>query len=429
MGESPPGRLRTISPRSSDAPHPEIHCPLPPPSIQVPTMPAPAVSAPSVPRLTAKEELYWLALRLVQGLGPSRAIPLLEAYRTPQALFRAPVSELEGHGLSGAAARSISSGCTFEDAAALREKVNQEGLAILPFGHPSYPAALLSIDDPPLLLFAKGNLDLLSALLVAVVGTRRPSTYGNSATERVAADLAKAGVVIVSGMARGIDTAAHRAALNANGGTIAVFGSGIDHIYPAENRRLSEKIAASGLILSEYPPGTPDHPHNFPARNRIISGISYAVLAVEGAQYSGSAITARTAALQGKEIYAIPGPIHSRMSFVPNLLIKQGARLLTDAEDLLADLPSELRHKLLRQVTQPESPAQLPLDLEARFGPNTPIARSIVAAVTSRDNVELDSLLESLDGYSPSEVIATLFEMELAGMVRQLPGKQFARVW
>jgi len=392
-------------------------------------MPAPAVSTPSVPRLTPEEELYWLALRLVQGLGPARAISLLEAYSTPQAIFRASVSELEGHGLSGAAARSIASGCTFEDAAAHREKLSQEAAAILPFGHPSYPSALLSIEDPPLMLFAKGNLDLLSALLVAVVGTRRPSTYGTAATERVSADLAKAGAVIVSGMARGIDTAAHRAALAAGGGTIAVFGSGLDHIYPAENRRLSEKIAASGLLLSEYPLGTPAHPHNFPARNRIISGVSYAVLAVEGAQHSGSAITARTAAAQGKEIYAIPGPIHSRMSFVPNLLIKQGARLLSDAEDLLADIPLELRHKLLHQVTRPEPPAQLPLDLNSRFGPNTPIARSIAAAVNDRDNVELDSLLESLDGYSPSEVIATLFEMELAGMVRQLPGKQFARVW
>jgi DNA processing protein len=214
-----------------------------------------------------------------------------------------------------------------------------------------------------------------------------------------------------------------------DGGTVAVFGSGIDHIYPSENRRLAEDVATRGLILTEFPMGAPAHPQNFPLRNRIVSGLSYATVIVEGAQYSGSAITARTAMEQGREVYAVPGPITSRMSWVPNLLIKQGARLLQDAEDLLSDLPDHVRQTLLGQITNPAAPAKQEIDMDLRFGPSAPLAKAIVKAVNVNVGVKLDSLLESLEGYPPSEIVATLFELELAGMVRQLPGKQFARVW
>jgi len=380
-------------------------------------------------KLTDSEELYWLALRLVHGLGPIRALPLLDAYRTPQAIFRASASELEGHGLSGTVARSLVSGCTFDDAALQQQKMREEGVELLPFGSPAYPPALATIDDPPIALFAKGRTELAHAVVAAMVGTRRPTPYGVNATERIAADLAKAGVAIVSGMARGVDTAAHKAALSVDGGTVAVFGSGIDHIYPSENRRLAEDIARRGLVLSEFPMGTPAHPQNFPLRNRIVSGISHATVIVEGAQYSGSAITARTAMEQGREVYAIPGPITSRMSWVPNLLIKQGARLLQDAEDVLSDLPGDVRQRLLGQITNPVDPPKQEINMDLRFGPSAPLAKAIVNAVNVNVGVKLDSLLESLEGYSPSEVMATLFELELAGMVRQLPGKQFARVW
>lgn len=386
---------------------------------------APALST----RLTNEEELYWLALRLVHGLGPMRTLPLLDAYQTPQAIFRASVSELEDHGLSGGVARSLISGCTFEDAAQQQQKLREAGAILLPFGYPGYPTALANIADPPIVLFAKGRVELLEAVLVAMVGTRRPTPYGVNVTERISADLAKAGAVIVSGMARGVDTCAHKAALNVNGGTIAVFGSGLDHIYPAENRRLAGDVATRGLILTEFPMGTPAHPQNFPLRNRIVSGLSYATVIVEGAQYSGSAITARTAMEQGREVYAVPGPITSRMSWVPNLLIKQGARLLQDAEDLLSDLPDHVRQGLLGQITSSATPAKQEIDMDLRFGPGAPLAKAIIRAVNVNVGVKLDSLLESLEGYSPSEIVATLFELELAGMVRQLPGKQFARVW
>lgn len=388
-------------------------------------MQAPALST----RLTNEEELYWLALRLVHGLGPVRTLPLLDAYRTPQAIFRASVSELEDHGLSGGVARSLISGCTFEDAAQQQQKMREEGAVLLPFGHPGYPEALAHIDDPPIVLFAKGKTELMSGVLVAMVGTRRPTPYGMNVCERISADLAKAGAVIVSGMARGVDTCAHKAALRVEGGTIAVFGSGVDHIYPSENRRLAGDVAQKGLILSEFPMGTPAHPQNFPLRNRIVSGLSYAAIIVEGAQYSGSAITARTATEQGREVYAIPGPITSRMSWVPNLLIKQGARLLQDAEDVLSDLPEHIRRKLLGRAEETQDSPNQQIDMDLRFGPSAPLAKAIVKAVNVNVGVKLDSLLESLEGYTPSEIVATLFELELAGMVRQLPGKQFARVW
>lgn len=383
----------------------------------------------ALPCLSIEEELYWLALRLVHGLGPMRAIPLLEAYRSPQAIFRASVSELEMRGVGGSVARSIVSGCTFDDAAAQQQKLRQHGVTLVPFGHPSYPPALANIDDPPLLLFSKGRLEMLKGILVAMVGTRRPTPYGVAATERVSADLARAGVAIVSGMARGVDTAAHRAALSVDGGTVAIFGSAIDHIYPAENRRLAEEIGERGLLLSEYPMGTPAHPQNFPMRNRIVSGISYATVIVEGAQYSGSSITARTAAEQGREVYAIPGPINSKMSWVPNLLIKQGARLLQDAQDVISDLPEPLRRALpgAEPVAEAAEPQQFDLDL--RFGQNAPLAKVLLQILRTESAVKLDTLIDSAEQFSPSEVISALFELELTGLVRQLPGKQFARVW
>lgn len=383
----------------------------------------------ALPGLSTEEELYWLALRLVHGLGPMRAIPLLERYRSPQAIFRASVSELEGHGVSGSVARSIVSGTTFDDAAAQQQKMRLHGVRLLAFGHPSYPPALANIDDPPLVLFSKGRLELLQGILVAMVGTRRPTPYGVAATERVSADLAKAGVAVVSGMARGVDTAAHRAALSVNGDTVAVFGSAIDHIYPAENRQLAEELGERGLLLSEYPMGTPAHPQNFPMRNRVVSGISYATVIVEGAQYSGSSITARTAAEQGREVYAIPGPINSKMSWVPNLLIKQGARLLQDAQDLIADLPEPMRRSLAGQQPAQEAAKPQQFDLDLRFGQNAPLAKTLLRILHTESAVKLDTLIESAEPATPSEVLAALFELELTGLVRQLPGKQFARVW
>ena len=214
-------------------------------------------------------------------------------------------------------------------------------------GDSAISAPLREIFDPPILLFARGRVELLQSIVLAVVGTRRPTPYGLAVAERLSADLSHAGLTIVSGMARGIDTAAHKGALAAGGDTIAVLGCGVDVVYPSENRKLAAELAVKGLIVSEFPMGTVAFPQNFPIRNRIISGISLGVLVVEGAQYSGSAITAKLAMDQGREVFAVPGNITSKLSWGPNLLIKQGARLVQDWNDVVAELPAESRRHLI----------------------------------------------------------------------------------
>ena len=201
------------------------------------------------------------------------------------------------------------------------------GTTLVSIKDPGYPNQLREIHDPPVVLFARGRIELMASIMIGVVGTRRPTPYGMAVAERLSRDLARAHLTIVSGMARGIDTASHRAALAVGGPTIAVFGCGVDRVYPAENRKLARQISEDGLVLSEFPMGAPAHPQNFPVRNRIVSGMSAGVLVVEGAQYSGSSITARLAMEQGREVFAVPGNITSKMSWGPNLLIKQGAKL------------------------------------------------------------------------------------------------------
>src|SRR5258707_1232007 len=299
--------------------------------------------------LSREEEIYWLALKLVPGLGTRTSTKLLDRFRTPQAIFRASRTELEGAGISGTVAQSIASGCTFEEAAAQQEKMAQCGSVAVTVGDPRYPQPLREIFDPPILLFARGRVELLNTLALGVVGTRRPTPYGLAVAERLAGDLAHAGLTIVSGMARGIDTAAHKGALGRDGATVAVLGCGVDVVYPSENKKLAADIAARGLIVSEFPMGAIAFPQNFPIRNRIISGISLGVLVVEGAQYSGSAITAKLAIDQGREVFAVPGSITSKLSWGPNLLIKQGARLVQDWNDVVAELPPEARRKLIER--------------------------------------------------------------------------------
>ena len=236
--------------------------------------------------ITKEDELHWLALHLVPGLGTRKAGQLISHFRSPQAVFRASRSELESRGLSGSVAQTIASGCTFDDAIEQQQKMLETGTALVPISDAAYPARLREIFDPPIVLFARGRIDLLQSILLGVVGTRRPTAYGTAAAERLSADLAQAGLAIASGMARGIDTSAHRAALDVGGDTVAVFGCGVDLVYPAENRKLASEIAEKGLLLSEFPMGSPAYPQNFPIRNRIISGVSVGILVVEGAQYS-----------------------------------------------------------------------------------------------------------------------------------------------
>src|ERR1035437_3177982 len=261
-------------------------------------MPAPVISR--------EEELHWLALKLIPGLGGRTSARLLDRFRTPQAIFRASRTELEAAGVSGAVAQSIASGCTFDDAAAQREKMAEAGAVLVTQGDPRYPQPLREFFAPPILLFVRGRVELLQTLALGVVGTRRPTPYGLAVAERLSADLSHAGLTIVSGMARGIDSAAHKGALAAGGDTVAILGCGVDVVYPSENRKLAADLAVKGLLVSEFPMGAVAFPQNFPIRNRIISGMSLGILVVEGAQYSGSAITAKLAMDQGREVFAVP---------------------------------------------------------------------------------------------------------------------------
>lgn len=382
--------------------------------------------------LSKEEELHWLALKLVPGLGPRRAARVLERLKTPMAVFRASRSELESFGMSGAAAQTIQSGCTFDDAVLQQQRMLDTGTTLIPINSPAFPALLRNIYDPPILLLARGRIELLQSLMIAIVGTRRPTTYGIAATERLASDLATAGLTIVSGLARGIDTSAHKGALAAGGNTIAVFGSGVDHVYPAENRKLAETMVEKGLLISEFPMGCPGHPQNFPVRNRIVSGLSLGVLVVEGAQYSGSSITARLAMEQDREVFAVPGMITSRMSWGPNLLIKQGAKLVQEWNDVVTELKPDDRIRLAGYAgnlldpkdedTKDARPALPP-------GPTGEICRSVLAVLKIDTPQQLDDLVESLDTCSSSEIIAALFELEMLGLIRQLPGKNFIKVW
>jgi len=392
------------------------------------------------PVLSREEELHWLALKLIPGLGTRTSGKLLDRFRTPQAIFRSSRSELEAAGLSGAVAQSIASGCTFEDAAAQQEKMAEAGAEAVTIVDPRYPQPLREIFDPPALLFVRGRVELLQSLSLGVVGTRRPTPYGLAVAERLSADLAHAGLTIVSGMARGIDTAAHKGALAAGGDTVAVLGCGVDVVYPAENRKLMTELAAKGLIVAEFPMGATAFPQNFPIRNRIISGISVGVLVVEGAQYSGSAITAKLAIDQGREVFAVPGNITSKLSWGPNLLIKQGAKIVQDWNDVVAELPPESRRKILGDTggeagsgaTSGEAATgrggQASL-LNAQTPELDATARRTLEALQVDAAIHLDDLLDKVADISPSELIAALFELEMLGLVKQLPGKNFVKVW
>jgi DNA processing protein len=400
----------------------------------------PSISAVKPPLVNREEELYWLALQLVPGLGTRTSAKLLDRLRTPQAIFRASRTELEGAGLSGAIAQSVVSGCTFEDAAIQQEKMLHAGAELVTMGDARYPRCLRDIFDPPILLFARGRVELLQSISLGVVGTRRPTPYGLAVAERLSADLAHAGLAIVSGMARGIDTAAHKGALSAGGDTIAVLGCGVDVVYPTENRKLAEEISVKGLILSEFPMGATAFPQNFPIRNRIISGLSAGVLVVEGAQYSGSAITAKLAMDQGREVFAVPGNITSKLSWAPNLLIKQGAKLVQDWNDIIAELPPESRRHLIewgrRQIlgdaagANDESSDQANASLFTSRQPAiNESARRALEKLQVDAPIHLDDLLDKVEDITPSELIAALFELEMLGLVKQLPGKNFVKVW
>ncbi|HMF78521.1 MAG TPA: DNA-processing protein DprA [Bryobacteraceae bacterium] len=394
----------------------------------------PQVNSQPNPAVSHEDVLHWLALRMVPGLGPVSTLKLLGKLKSPQAIFRASASELEAAGVSPAQARNIASGCSFDDAVDQQQRLINAGARLISIQDAVYPGRLREIYDPPLILFAIGNSALMTSNSIAVVGTRRPTPYGMAAAERLSGDLARAGLTIVSGMARGIDSAAHQAALKEDGNTIAVLGCGVDVLYPANNRKLYGDIAKKGLLISEFPMGAPAFPQNFPIRNRIVSGLSIGVVVVEGAQYSGSAITARLAMDQGRDVFAVPGNITSKMSWGPNLLIKDGgAKLVQEWSDVTNELPAAVRRELVLNAQQKVLLEGIePSPESAEAGAEEPLrrlGRKLLDALQVDTPQQLDSLLESFEEVSSSELLSALFDLEMSGLIRQLPGKNFVKVW
>jgi DNA processing protein len=370
-----------------------------------------------------EHSLPWLALRLTPGLGARLAGKLLRQFGSPEEIFRASLTELEACQLPAAVAQAVFSKAAFRDAEKELAQVRKAACRLVHWEESEYPKGLLEIYDPPPLLYVRGNEQVLNRYAISIVGTRRPTPYGNQIAERLARDLAERGLVVASGLARGIDSSAHRGACAAShGGTVGVLGSGIDVIYPKENRKLFEEVEKRGAIITEFPMGSYPAPENFPVRNRMVAGMALGVIVVQGAQYSGSLITSRLAMEFGREVYGVPGNVTEPASFAPNQLIKQGAKLVTGWEDVVEELPTEIRAELFPvEATTPEERASL-------FEQNlSPIEKRLFDLIRIEEPIHVDELVETT-GLSSSETLAALCEMEMRGIIRQMPGKQFVRV-
>jgi DNA processing protein len=380
----------------------------------------------TVPKPASREATYWLALALTPGLGPTRIKKLIEHFGTAERVFQASLTELEAMGMRAFSAQSIATGKSLELAQQECVKAVEARARIISLSDPEYPSRLKEIYDPPVILFVKGNVGVLAQPGIAMVGTRHPTPYGSGMAERLSTDLASRGLVIISGLARGVDTASHRGAVAAKGKTVAVLGTGIDVMYPKENSRLAEQIVAlGGALVSEFPVGTPPTPQNFPIRNRIISGMSAGVLVVEAAEYSGTRITSRCALEQNRDVYAVPGNVTNKNSWGPNTLIKQGAKLVATWEDVWEELPVDVQATL--SAMQNESPVPETASLFPDEA-TSPHEKKILKLLKADESTHIDQLVELLENeMSSSEIFAALFELELNGKVRQLPGKNFVK--
>jgi DNA processing protein len=371
--------------------------------------------------------LEWVALSLTPGLGPTKSRKLVQHFGSAEAVFHASLTELESTGIKAVSAQSLANGKSAELGREELARAAEAGAAILSMEDRLYPPRLKEIYDPPLLLYVRGNAEALVSPGIAVVGTRHPTPYGSGMAERLACDLAAQGLVIISGMARGVDTASHRGAITAKGRTVAVFGTGVDVIYPKENSRLSEQIVAfGGALISEFSLGTFAAPQNFPIRNRILSGMSLGVLVVEAAEYSGTRITARLALEQNRDVFAVPGNVTNKNSWGPNTLIKQGAKLVATWEDVWEDLPTEVRLALT-----PATPSESQSSSSASLFPDQglpPHEKRILSLLKADEATHIDELIEKLEAeLSSSEIFAALFELELNSKIRQMPGKNFVK--
>jgi DNA processing protein len=374
-----------------------------------------------------EDRLAWLAMALSPGLGPKRVVDAMKELEATSQIFALPLTALEAMRLPASAAQYIFDGKARQAAEEEWVRATDAGARILTFGCAEYPERLKEIYDPPPVLWVRGPAKLLSRPSIAVVGTRHPTPYGSGIAEMISRDLAVRKLLIVSGMARGIDSCAHRGALAARMPTVAVWGTGIDVVYPKENKKLGEEILElGGAILSEVQTGTFPAPQNFPRRNRILSGLSIGVLVIEASENSGTRVTARCAAEQNRDLYAVPGNVTNRGSWTPNTLIKQGAKLTATWEDVWEDLPSEVRFKLEGEATDESKPG-----VAASLLPD-PVLRpqeSMVLEILRADeSLQIDQILESLETQLTSaEVFTALFELEITGRVRSLPGKNYVR--
>ena len=395
--------------------------------------------------------LGWMALALTPEMGPTRIARAMErlganasgdaggilnetvrAFCGAERVFDASLTELEAAGMPARAAQFVADGRARAAAEKEVERVAEAGGFFLTREDAAYPGRLLQIYDPPAVLWVRGDAKLLERPGIAVVGTRHPTPYGAGMAEMLARDLANRRMTILSGMARGVDSAAHKGALDANGLTVAVWGTGIDVVYPKENKKLAERIVASGgAIVSEYPLGTFPAPQNFPLRNRILSGMSVGVLVVEGGEYSGTRITARCAMEQNRDVYAVPGNVTNKIAWGPNTLIKQGAKLTATWEDIWEDLPTQIRLQLEEEMEaagQIESKAGGSASLFEDEKPMPEAERVVLEKLRRDESVQLDTLIEGLEGtLGSAEIFTALFELELRGRVKQMPGKNYVR--
>jgi DNA processing protein len=355
-----------------------------------------------------RSDRYWVGFNIVRGIGPTRLRALLDYFGDAERAWHAPGEELRRAGLDRRSLENLLATRATRDLDQELEKVAAVGAHLLTWESPGYPRLLREISDPPPVLYVKGTITEEDAWAVAVVGTRRASPYGREVTRRLTTALARSGITIVSGLARGIDAEAHWATLRAGGRTIAVLGCGIDQVYPPEHRKLAEEVIAHGALVSDYPLGTRPEGSNFPPRNRIISGLSLGVLVTDAGVRSGALITAGFAAEQGRDVFAVPGSILARGCAGTNALIRDGAKVVLGPEDILEEL------NLTMVVEQAEVRQVLPADA----------TEAALLARMSAEPTHVDELRQQV-GLPIAQVTSTLALMELKGMVRQVGGMKY----
>jgi DNA processing protein len=354
---------------------------------------------------------YWIALRLVRGVGNVTFRELLAHFGSPQVVLQASVSELTGAGAHAEVARAISTFDQWRVVDTELQKIAKVGAHLVTRADPEYPENLTHLHDPPPFLYVRGSLVPEDRLAIAIVGSRFASTYGRGVARDLARGLTEKGITVVSGLARGIDAEAHSATLAEKGRTLAVLGSGLDVIYPSEHRSLAAEISLHGALLSEFPLGSKPDAVHFPYRNRVISGLTLGTVVVEAAENSGSLITARFALEQNREVFAVPGMITSGRSRGPHKLIKDGAKLVENIEDILQEIAPALLPTGSRQA--------------GAVGPPLEPHETLLISLFDHDSLHVDVLIAQ-SGLTPARVLEVLLGLELKGLVTQLPGTHFA---